>query len=99
MLQDGDLELIFSRFGAIKSCEIVRDWKTGDSLQDPSPGSMLRVVVMRSWAFPGTDYAILVDYSPLAPQPRRHPLAALNKCLVLPLLASPPPSDSKAMSG
>eukprot|EP00747_Dinoflagellata_sp_TGD_P111594 gnl/TRDRNA2_/TRDRNA2_171253_c0_seq17.p1 gnl/TRDRNA2_/TRDRNA2_171253_c0~~gnl/TRDRNA2_/TRDRNA2_171253_c0_seq17.p1 ORF type:complete len:349 (-),score=90.74 gnl/TRDRNA2_/TRDRNA2_171253_c0_seq17:398-1444(-) len=31
--QDGDLELIFSRFGAIKSCEIVRDWKTGDSLQ------------------------------------------------------------------
>merc|ERR1712232_187771 len=31
--QDGDLELIFSRFGAIKSCEVVRDWKTGDSLQ------------------------------------------------------------------
>eukprot|EP00928_Gymnodinium_smaydae_P014918 TRINITY_DN15476_c0_g1_i2.p1 TRINITY_DN15476_c0_g1~~TRINITY_DN15476_c0_g1_i2.p1 ORF type:complete len:441 (+),score=118.07 TRINITY_DN15476_c0_g1_i2:194-1516(+) len=31
--QDGDLELIFSRFGSIKSCEIVRDWKTGDSLQ------------------------------------------------------------------
>ena len=28
-----DLELIFSRFGKIKSCEIVRDWKTGDSLQ------------------------------------------------------------------
>ena len=27
------LELIFSRFGAIKSCEVVRDWKTGDSLQ------------------------------------------------------------------
>lgn len=31
--QDGDLELIFSRFGPIRSCEIVRDWKTGDSLQ------------------------------------------------------------------
>eukprot|EP00746_Dinoflagellata_sp_MGD_P167561 gnl/MRDRNA2_/MRDRNA2_98287_c0_seq1.p1 gnl/MRDRNA2_/MRDRNA2_98287_c0~~gnl/MRDRNA2_/MRDRNA2_98287_c0_seq1.p1 ORF type:complete len:427 (-),score=107.15 gnl/MRDRNA2_/MRDRNA2_98287_c0_seq1:41-1243(-) len=31
--QDGDLELIFSRFGAIKSCHVVRDWKTGDSLQ------------------------------------------------------------------
>lgn len=31
--QDGDLELIFSRFGSIKRCEIVRDWKTGDSLQ------------------------------------------------------------------
>ncbi|CAE7814123.1 unnamed protein product [Symbiodinium sp. CCMP2592] len=31
--EDGDLELIFSRFGPIKSCEIVRDWKTGDSLQ------------------------------------------------------------------
>lgn len=31
--QDDDLELIFSRFGAIRSCEIVRDPKTGDSLQ------------------------------------------------------------------
>ncbi|CEM36139.1 unnamed protein product [Vitrella brassicaformis CCMP3155] len=31
--QDDDLELIFSRFGAIKKCEVIRDWKTGDSLQ------------------------------------------------------------------
>ncbi|PRP86884.1 peptidyl-prolyl cis-trans isomerase-like 4 [Planoprotostelium fungivorum] len=30
--QDEDLELIFSRFGPIKKCEIIRDWKTGDSL-------------------------------------------------------------------
>jgi peptidyl-prolyl cis-trans isomerase-like 4 len=30
--RDEDLELIFSRFGKIKSCEIVRDFKTGDSL-------------------------------------------------------------------
>jgi peptidyl-prolyl cis-trans isomerase-like 4 len=30
---DEDLELIFSRFGPIRSCEIVRDKKTGDSLQ------------------------------------------------------------------
>ena len=29
---DEDLELIFSRFGPIKSCEIIRDHKTGDSL-------------------------------------------------------------------
>uniref|UniRef100_A0A3Q4BII9 Peptidyl-prolyl cis-trans isomerase n=1 Tax=Mola mola TaxID=94237 RepID=A0A3Q4BII9_MOLML len=29
---DEDLEIIFSRFGAITSCEIIRDWKTGDSL-------------------------------------------------------------------
>uniref|UniRef100_A0A3B4FWA2 Peptidyl-prolyl cis-trans isomerase n=2 Tax=Haplochromini TaxID=319058 RepID=A0A3B4FWA2_9CICH len=29
---DEDLEIIFSRFGCIKSCEIIRDWKTGDSL-------------------------------------------------------------------
>uniref|UniRef100_A0A3P8WEB6 Peptidyl-prolyl cis-trans isomerase n=1 Tax=Cynoglossus semilaevis TaxID=244447 RepID=A0A3P8WEB6_CYNSE len=29
---DEDLEIIFSRFGAIKSCEIIRDWKTGNSL-------------------------------------------------------------------
>lgn len=28
-----DLELIFSRFGAIKECDVVRDWKTGQSLQ------------------------------------------------------------------
>ena len=28
-----DLEIIFSRFGAINSCEIIRDHKTGDSLQ------------------------------------------------------------------
>ncbi|GAA5895039.1 PPIL4 family peptidylprolyl isomerase [Sporobolomyces salmoneus] len=28
-----DLELIFSRFGEILSCEIIRDTKTGDSLQ------------------------------------------------------------------
>lgn len=31
--QDEDLEIIFSRFGRIKSCEVVKDWKTGDSLQ------------------------------------------------------------------
>ncbi|KAM4693102.1 peptidyl-prolyl cis-trans isomerase-like 4 [Discoglossus pictus] len=29
---DEDLEIIFSRFGAIKSCEIIRDYKTGESL-------------------------------------------------------------------
>lgn len=27
-----DLEIIFSRFGIITSCDIIRDWKTGDSL-------------------------------------------------------------------
>ena len=31
--EEEDLEIIFSRFGKIKSCEVVRDWKTGDSLQ------------------------------------------------------------------
>ncbi|TPX06709.1 uncharacterized protein E0L32_002205 [Thyridium curvatum] len=31
--QDADLELIFSRFGKILSCEVIRDAKTGDSLQ------------------------------------------------------------------
>ncbi|KAF1914298.1 hypothetical protein BDU57DRAFT_519216 [Ampelomyces quisqualis] len=31
--QDEDLELIFSRFGKIVSCEVIRDKKTGDSLQ------------------------------------------------------------------
>ena len=27
-----DLEIIFSRFGNITACDIIRDWKTGDSL-------------------------------------------------------------------
>lgn len=31
--KDEDLELIFSRFGEIKSCNIIRDYKTNDSLQ------------------------------------------------------------------
>ncbi|KAA8904549.1 peptidyl-prolyl cis-trans isomerase-like 4 [Sphaerosporella brunnea] len=31
--QDEDLHLIFSRFGKILSCEIIRDKRTGDSLQ------------------------------------------------------------------
>ncbi|GKT91342.1 LOW QUALITY PROTEIN: putative RNA recognition domain-containing protein [Colletotrichum tofieldiae] len=30
---DADLELIFGRFGKILSCEVIRDAKTGDSLQ------------------------------------------------------------------
>ena len=30
--EEKDLEIIFSKFGAIKKCEIVRDWKTGVSL-------------------------------------------------------------------
>jgi peptidyl-prolyl cis-trans isomerase-like 4 len=30
---DDDLELIFGRFGKILSCEVIRDAKTGDSLQ------------------------------------------------------------------
>lgn len=30
---DEDLEIIFSRFGTILSCEVIRDQKTGDSLQ------------------------------------------------------------------
>lgn len=31
--RDEDLELIFSRFGLIMSCQVIRDKKTGDSLQ------------------------------------------------------------------
>eukprot|EP00916_Digyalum_oweni_P000327 GHVL01000552.1.p1 GENE.GHVL01000552.1~~GHVL01000552.1.p1 ORF type:complete len:475 (+),score=122.97 GHVL01000552.1:76-1500(+) len=31
--EDSDLEIIFSKYGTINSCEIIRDWKTGDSLQ------------------------------------------------------------------
>lgn len=31
--QASDLESIFSRFGEIVSCNVVRDWKTGESLQ------------------------------------------------------------------
>lgn len=31
--RDEDLELIFSRFGTVMSCQVIRDKKTGDSLQ------------------------------------------------------------------
>ncbi|THU99117.1 cyclophilin-like protein [Dendrothele bispora CBS 962.96] len=31
--RDEDLELIFSRFGEVMSCQVIRDKKTGDSLQ------------------------------------------------------------------
>ena len=30
--QSEDLEVIFSRFGEIVSCEVIRDYKTGNSL-------------------------------------------------------------------
>ena len=51
--EDADLELIFSRFGRIESCDIVRDWKTGDSLnfafiafeEEKSDSASRRVVV------------------------------------------------------
>lgn len=33
LFSDEDLELIFSRFGPIRSCEVIRDKRTGDSLQ------------------------------------------------------------------
>ena len=33
MWTDEDLNLIFSRFGKILSCEVIRDKRTGDSLQ------------------------------------------------------------------
>lgn len=32
-ISDDDLRLIFSRFGPILSCEVIRDKRTGDSLQ------------------------------------------------------------------
>ena len=32
-LSDEDLDLIFSRFGKVLSCEVIRDKRTGDSLQ------------------------------------------------------------------
>lgn len=31
--EDEDLKTVFARFGEIKNCEIIRDYKTGDSLQ------------------------------------------------------------------
>lgn len=33
LVVDDDLDLIFSRFGKILSCEVIRDKRTGDSLQ------------------------------------------------------------------
>ncbi len=31
--QDHELETVFARFGPVVSCDIIRDWKTGESLQ------------------------------------------------------------------
>lgn len=31
--EQDDLKIIFSRFGNVKSCDVIRDYKTGDSLQ------------------------------------------------------------------
>ncbi|CDR96627.1 RNA recognition motif domain containing protein, putative [Babesia bigemina] len=31
--EQDDLKLIFSRFGPVRSCDVIRDYKTGDSLQ------------------------------------------------------------------
>merc|ERR1712025_269075 len=31
--QDADLEVIFSRFGEVRRCDIIKDFRTGDSLQ------------------------------------------------------------------
>lgn len=33
LTNDDDLEILFSRFGKVKSCEVIRDRQTGDSLQ------------------------------------------------------------------
>lgn len=33
IISDDDLDLIFSRFGKVVSCEVIRDKRTGDSLQ------------------------------------------------------------------
>ena len=33
MTRDEDLEIIFSRFGPVRSAQVIRDRKTGDSLQ------------------------------------------------------------------
>ena len=33
LTQEKDLSLIFSQFGKVLSCKIVKDWKTNDSLQ------------------------------------------------------------------
>jgi len=32
LTEEDALEIIFGRFGKIKKCEVIRDWKTGDSL-------------------------------------------------------------------
>lgn len=33
LTEEKDLEIVFSKFGGIKNCEVARDWKTGMSLQ------------------------------------------------------------------
>lgn len=56
--RDEDLELIFSRFGTIMSCQVIRDKKTGDSLQyafiefdkrEDAEQVRARVIFLRLW--------------------------------------------------
>ncbi|KAK7237049.1 peptidyl-prolyl cis-trans isomerase [Aureococcus anophagefferens] len=76
--EDADLEIIFSRFGKIESCDIVRDWKTGDSL---------------NFAFIAfeEEKACVADYRPRARRARRAPRRAAAGPARRPELRAAPP--------
>merc|ERR1719361_2739672 len=47
--EDEDLEMIFSRFGKVLSCEIIRDCKTGDSLSYAFIEYETRDICTKAW--------------------------------------------------
>merc|ERR1719361_3022086 len=47
--EDEDLEMIFSRFGKVLSCEIIRDYKTGDSLSYAFIEYETRDICTKAW--------------------------------------------------
>jgi len=47
--EDEDLEMIFSRFGKVLSCEIIRDYKTGDSLSYAFIEYETREICTKAW--------------------------------------------------
>lgn len=92
-----DLELIFSRFGTIMSCEIICDQKTGDSLQYAFIEFKEREEAERAYVKMDNvlvdDRRIHVDFS----QVRSFSFLSLRKVLTLPslpVLSSPYPSST-----
>lgn len=75
-LMQEDLDIIFSRFGTVVDCSIIRDWKTGESLCYGGTGwrrgrwkkpvtSRHTCVLLCGWWFVGVSWQVPESGSPL----------------------------------